>query len=263
MKISWMFGVTALFLFWLGAGCALPSQSPSLPRFPEPTEASSRLERGVVAPGVEVVRFFSTSTGTMLLFGFDQDRYRFSFVATNTRVVMREWMQLFPEAVAGINGVYFHEDLTPSGFFVGKGLEQGARVFDQKRSALLLTGERLEFVDTERKNVDLDRVRGGAQTYPVLIRDGHVQVTRDSGKVARRSWMGKDKDGRVWLGVLSDAQMSLHELAKRLSELPISWDMVVNLDGGPSTGVFVRGEEDEVVRETMGGVPNVLLVERR
>jgi len=248
----------------LGAGCVFSPLTPEtvLPESAQPV--SPAIERADIGPGMEVLRASSSLTGTLLLFGFDQERYRFSFVATSSRVVMREWMRAFPEAVAGINGTYFHEDLTPSGFFVGEGPVQRERVFDQALSALILTGkERLRLVDTSKEKVTLPTVIQGAQTYPILIKDGKVSLTRDTGKIARRSWIGVDEAGDVWLGVLVDGQMSLYDLAQRLEELPIQWKEVVNLDGGPSTGVFVRGDEDEGVRETMGGVPNVLLVERK
>lgn len=55
----------------------------------------------------------------------------------------------------------------------------------------------------------------------------------------------------------------MYGLMKRLMEMGINWDVVVNLDGGPSTGMFVNGENGDVLKETLGGVPNVLLVEQR
>lgn len=222
------------------------------------------LERGTTKDGIEVIRASSatSSEGTVLAFGFDQELYRFTLVATTTRLSIRTWKELFPAAVAGVNGVYFHPDLLPSGWFISPQFTQRVRKFDAESSALILIEDRLRLVNTSREQIDIARVQHGAQTYPVLIHEGRPQLTRDTGKQARRSWIGVDRNGRVWLGVVSDGQVSLYRLMERLMELGIDWGTVLNLDGGPSTGMFLRGEE-EVTRETIGGVPNMLLVERR
>lgn len=226
---------------------------------------SLEVTRQAFGSGIELVRAnMATSTaGQLWLFGFDQDQYRFFFASTGTRMRMREWRDLYPQTVAGINGVYFMEDLTPSGLFVGEGVKQTARLFDADKSGLISVHEKMDILDTASSGVRVAQIKGGAQTYPILIKDGKEMLTRDTGKEARRSWVGTDRDGRVWLGVLSDGEVSLYALMKRLMEMGIAWDMVVNLDGGPSTGIFVKGEEGDVLKETLGGVPNVLLVERK
>ncbi len=226
---------------------------------------SLEVTRQAFGPGIELVRAnMATSTaGQLWLFGFDQDQYHFFFASTGTRVRMSEWREAYPKTVAGINGVYFMEDLTPSGLFVGQELKQTVRLFDADKSGLISVQGKMEILDTASSGVRVAQIKEGAQTYPILIKDGKEILTRDTGKEARRSWVGTDREGRVWLGVLSDGEVSLYGLMKRLMEMGITWDMVVNLDGGPSTGIFVKGEEGDVLKETLGGVPNVLFVEPR
>lgn len=247
----------------LGAGCLM--LPPAMVESRQTMGPSLEVTRQAFGAGIELVRAnMATSTaGQLWLFGFDQDQYRFFFASTGTRVRMNEWREAYPQTVAGINGVYFMEDLTPSGLFVGKDLKQATRVFDKDKSALMIMGEQLEILDTTTSTIRLDEVKGGAQTYPILIKEGKEALTRDTRKEARRSWVGTDREGRVWLGVLSDGEISLYGLMKRLMEMGIDWEMVVNLDGGPSTGIFVKNEQGDVLKETLGGVPNVLLVERR
>lgn len=239
---------------------------PSVTVVPSQTaERSLKVTRQPFGPGIEWVRAnMATSTaGQLWLFGFEQENYRFVFASTGTRVRMGEWRDAYPQTVAGINGVYFMEDLTPSGLFVSKELKQVVRLFDADKSALISLNGKMEILDTTSSGVRATEVKAGAQTYPILIKDGKEMLTRDTGKEARRSWVGTDREGRVWLGVLSDGEISLYGLMKRLMEIGITWEMVVNLDGGPSTGIFVKGEEGDVLKEILGGVPNVLLVERK
>lgn len=262
-KTLFLTGMVCLF----GSGCQIPLVKPSLSTAVPSTVEERSLEavRTPFASGIEVVRAnVSTSTrGQLVLFGFDQSVYRFSLVSTGTRLRMDEWREAYPEMVAAINGVYFMEDLTPSGFFVGEGGGQTKRLFDADKSALILMNNKLEILDTTTSSVRFDYIKEGAQTYPILMKDGKEVLTRDTRKEARRSWVGTDRAGKVWLGVLSDGEVSLYELMKRLMGLGIEWDIVVNLDGGPSTGMFVKGGDGTIMKENLGGVPNVIFVERR
>lgn len=259
--------VALLVMVLTGAGCvptriAKPAEPPAF--LTEPTRTLGE-RRETIEPGMVMVRAsLATSTpGEMVMVGFDQERFSFRLAATGTRLNMEDWQAAFLESVAGINGVYFLEDFSAAGFFVSADVKQTKRRFDGELSALIAIEETLEIVDTKRKNVDLAPLKQGAQTYPVLIRDGKVAWTRETGKAARRSWVGIDRRGWVWMGVLANDEASLYELAARLDQLDVDWQTVVNLDGGPSTGMFVRTDGFSLRRETFGGVPNVLLVERR
>ncbi len=258
-----LLGATLCF----GVGCeTLIKNPPALSPDPVSQLRSLEVTRKQFAPGIEVVSTnMSTSTpGTLLMFGFDQEKYAFHFASTSTRLMIREWKNAFPEAIAIINGVYFMEDLTPSGVFVGEGTKQTQRQFDADKSALVFIKENtLTISDTSKNHIDAANIKEGAQTYPILIKDGKELLTRDTGKEARRSWIGLDQTGRVWLGVLPNREASLFELMKRLMELDIKWKMVANLDGGPSTGIVVAGGTGDIVKETIGGVPNILFVERK
>lgn len=250
-----------------GVGCESPAKDTYVLSPVRINEVRSlEVTRKQLAPGIEVVSTdMSTSTpGSILMFGFDQKNYAFRFASTNTRLTIREWKNALPEAVAAINGVYFMEDLTPAGLFIGKGAKQAQRLFDADKSALIFIKENaLEILDTSGNKVDASSIKEGAQTYPILIKNGKGLLTRDTGKEARRSWIGYDETGRIWLGVLPNGEASLFELMKRLMKVGIKWNILANLDGGPSTGMFVEGETGDVVKETIGGIPNILLVERK
>ncbi|MBP6944906.1 phosphodiester glycosidase family protein [Patescibacteria group bacterium] len=261
-RLLMAFGLVAgISLF--GAGCL--SLPPVVVEPAQMVERSLEVTRQAFGSGIEWVRAnVATSTaGQLWLFGFEQEKYRFAFAAARNQLRMSEWRDTYASAVAGINGVYFMEDMQSAGLFMGDGHWQVKRLFDADKSALMKIGDQFEILDTATSGIRLAELKGGAQTYPILIKDGKEMLTRDTGKEARRSWVGTDRDGRVWLGVLSDGEISLYGLMKRLMEMGINWDMVVNLDGGPSTGIFVKGEEGDVLKETLGGVPNVLLVERK
>ena len=91
------------------------------------------------------------------------------------------------------------------------------------------------------------------QNGPILIDNaGGVRIGKDTGKAAGRTALGIDKDGNVVLIVVyqtlinSDNSLSLYQFAHMLAEkepfVGMGLYSVLNLDGGPSTGVAVGGE---------------------
>lgn len=221
------------------------------------------LTRTPWGPGIERVTYaYATDTGaTLEVFGFAKGAYRVSLRATSTALGTDGWMRMAPNVVAGINGVYFREDLSPAGL-LNLGGEGSGRAFDWDKTGLMVFGDAFEIRATTSTPQDLASLGDAAQSYPFLIKDGAPAVSGDSGLRARRSFIGTSRDGRVWIGVLSNDDISLFDLAQRLAELDLSWEDVLNLDGGPSSGLFVRDADRTVAFPSYTGVPNVILVEK-
>jgi uncharacterized protein YigE (DUF2233 family) len=109
------------------------------------------------------------------------------------------------------------------------------------------------------------------QNGPALLdNQGGILPTSDTGKQAGRTALGVDKDGNVVLIVLhqdimnTDNALSLYQFAHLLKEnsllAPLGLHGVLNLDGGPSTGVAVGGEylpESNLVENAVVTLPRV------
>lgn len=274
-----LFLIGLLGLVLLGAGCGSTPSGDSGSRAPRdtsplpsvfddtsPTQEVS-LTRESLAGGVEHVTYaFSTSSQARLeLYGFPQQSYAFRLAADADGNMMSAWRQGAPQdVVAGINAMYFLEDLSPAGFFVADGVEQRSRSFDWDLSALLEINEDGEagIRATTEEPEDVDAITHAAQSYPLLVLNGSPLLTSDSGKVSRRSLVGVDTEGYAWIGVVTDGEVSLYELGQRLAEVEIPWEHVLNLDGGASSGMFVRGV-GEANYPNFTNVPSVLFVEER
>ncbi len=93
------------------------------------------------------------------------------------------------------------------------------------------------------------------QCGPRLVVNG--QVTQLKAQWARRTGVGVDREGRVVLAV-SDGDLSLDEWARLwASPAGLGCTDALNMDGGPSTQLAVRGQSD---LDVAGGwpVPDVL-----
>lgn len=154
-------------------------------------------------------------------------------------------------AVAAVNGGYFHPDRTPLGLVI----RQGREIHPFER-AKLLSG----LVTVSNGRVSLQRagefratpaITEALQAGPFLIDRGRPVAGLNATRVAARTVVFTDDAGRF--GLLVCRFTTLAETAEILA----SRDMLgrgkviraLNLDGGSSTGLWVRGEPPFSIRE--------------
>ncbi len=262
---GWRYAITlTMVVTMIGGGCASSRAVPPSPSTILQTQTAGAdapaVVREVVADGLVHVtyRFGPTPDESMDLFGFNPKRFEFSLNVTSTRFTMKRWGELDPAAVAIMNGGYFMDDGSPSGFVVRHGVRIGTAQFDADKSAIIDFTDGVRIVTATSSLRDRSKYQTALQSYPVLMASGTPRVKSDSGKVARRSIIGVDADGMVWMGVVPEAEISLYTLSQMLDQTKISWVDVVNVDGGPSTGLLVRSGKTAWLHETVFGVPFVV-----
>jgi hypothetical protein len=258
----------ALPLILLLAGCGpTNSQDPAnfirpLP-IPETSASPSRGEWQAMGRGVERLGYVSDEKPTvrMIIYRFEKRLFRTDIVHADVPKTIRAWRETLPDAIAIVNGTYFHEDLLPSGLLVDEGVRIGTRSFDKDRSGILLLGEHFEIADLSTTDIDLDRYQNYAQSYPFLIRHRLPVVESDSGQAARRTFIGTDEN-HLYLGIVPDTMVSLYRLADELTQMDIDWQDVLNLDGGSSSAMSVLVEGFPETVDGLVPVPNILTIER-
>ena len=107
------------------------------------------------------------------------------------------------------------------------------------------------------------RLREAVQSFPVLVKPGGVMgfpADADDGRPARRTVGAQDRRERILLLVAPRGYFSLHALAVWLTESDLDVDIAMNLDGGPSSGLWVRGGPQI---DALSGVPAVIIVTGR
>ncbi|MFA6503968.1 MAG: phosphodiester glycosidase family protein [Patescibacteria group bacterium] len=96
-------------------------------------------------------------------------------------------------------------------------------------------------------------------TYPTLLADGKSLVKEDSKKYARRTILAQDATGQTFILITENSAISLYEAAEWLEEQPEKFKIAVNLDGGPSTGLSFK-KDDETFEIPSAPIPNVVMV---
>ncbi len=203
---------------------------------------------------------YSTSTSAkVIVYRIDEKQFEVRLSSGEAKTVAA-WSDAEPTAILTANAAYFHEDDTPSGFVKVDGAQIGDRAFDLDKSGLILTHPQFRLVDTLAESVDLEGIEEGFQSFPFLLKDGESAIVSDSGLRARRTFIGTDRAGQIYLGLV-EGDLSLFGLAQLLPDLGINWDMVLNLDGGPSSGLVTPLiPASRTGENSLSSVPTVLFV---
>ena len=211
----------------------------------------------VVSDGVERIELplRKASSTHVIAYAYDPEKFSFEFAYSTSAKTIASWMPEYPNAKAILNGVYFHEDYTPSGDLIDEGVRTTNRAFDLDKSLYLVLDPAFGFATTSGPFLE------AGQSYPVLVRDGAAAVLSDSGKTARRTFAGIRNDGKAVFGVLDEAEISLFEFSNELARTELDLKTALNLDGGPSTGMMVR-EPDESINSIFP-VPVVIVISRK
>jgi uncharacterized protein YigE (DUF2233 family) len=109
-------------------------------------------------------------------------------------------------------------------------------------------------------------LRSAVQSFPVLVKPGGVMgfpADADEGLASRRTVVAQDQAGRILFLAAPVGRFSLHELAVWLTESDLEIDLALNLDGGTSTGMWLRAPGADVRLESYTEVPAIIAVYRR
>lgn len=261
--------VFAAMLILAGAGCSAFGPSPEraseiISNAKKVVEGEDRaFEWKTVRHGVdrgESVKMEDGWKKRLVIYRFDPAIANFGLVRAETAKTIRAWRDEIPDADFMINGVYFQEDGSPAGSLRIGGKEYSKTFFDSGKSGIFEFDGAPSLVDSSEDPEIIHAHLTSAQTYPFLIKKGETAVASDSGMLARRSFIGSDTSGKIYLGAYPDAEISLYALGSELKSLPVEWDAVLNLDGGPSTSYVSMLEGGSEVEDGYSAIPNIIVV---
>lgn len=204
-----------------------------------------------VAAGFEVADLPAVADGGvvdhLLLARIDPARFRFVVRnAPDGDTGLDQWMTRLG-AVLVVDGSYYARDGRPATPVLSNGRRLGPQAYDARAGAFVagarFTGLRdlahLHWSDA------FDGADDALVSYPLLVADGAARVTRSSGWLANRSFVGQDRAGRIVIGTTTDGFFALDRFARFLHEAPLDLDLALNLDGGPvaSQAISLNGYE--------------------
>jgi uncharacterized protein YigE (DUF2233 family) len=175
-----------------------------------------------------------------------------------------DWLYENDSAEIVINGGYFHEDFSPSGYLKVNFERVGERLFDQNLSGLVeIENNKLTLRDLKTNPLkDGENIEYGLQSYPFLIKNSLPAVADDTEKTARRTALGLDQEGNIYIIVADASHISLYGFMNEIIKTKIPFTNVLNLDGGTSTGVAVSYGNFSDIKDSLVKVPNVIVFDK-
>ncbi|MEA3211537.1 MAG: hypothetical protein QOE70_4594 [Chthoniobacter sp.] len=154
-------------------------------------------------------------------------------------------------ALAAVNGGYFHPDRTPLGLVVRQGVQIHPLEKARLLSGVISVTPGAMAIQRSGAFKSSAAIREALQAGPFLIEGGKKIVGLEATKSAARTVVFQDAKGRA--GFLICKSVSLAEMAELLATSAVfpEGKMVraLNLDGGSSTALWVRGEPPFYQRE--------------
>jgi uncharacterized protein YigE (DUF2233 family) len=175
---------------------------------------------------------------------------------------LRSWFEQQHPLVA-INGSFFNQEHRPTALLISDGQVSGSSYegFGGMLAVAPDGGISLRPLRDQPydPNEPLDQA---LQSFPMLVFPGGTPAPiEDNGEHARRSALAIDRDGRLLLIVGPTSGFTLRGLAEWLSQSDLGIDRALNLDGGSSTGLYLKDGPLEEGIDSFGELPIVLLVE--
>jgi uncharacterized protein YigE (DUF2233 family) len=176
---------------------------------------------------------------------------------------IRVWAADLDSAIV-VNGGYFTPENQPAGLLVSDGHPWGT---SYGGFAGMFTVDCAGAVDIRwlaaRPYDPGECLAQAIQSFPVLVKPGGVMgfpSPQDGDYPARRTIVARDDDGRILLIVASAGYLTLHEMANWLVHSDLAIDTALNLDGGNSTGMWLRAGGTSLEVDSIVQVPAVISV---
>lgn len=164
-----------------------------------------------------------------------------------------------------INSGFFKEGNESVGllYIDGKRLDDH-RIRPAGTGLLVIKPQGIDIMDLKNEAIpDEEELMNAVQTFPVLISNGQVVADTSLTSEDRRTAIGKDVQGNIYLITAEFAHLGLYNFAKAVHDSGLQLTEVLNLDGGGSTGISVQTDTFQQFIDSETLVPTVLIVEKK
>ena len=218
------------------------------------------------APGVELRyerwKGASTNEDTVTIARFNLHDVHLSIgYQPNQPLSLHNWMQQ-ANALAIINGGFFNAKNQAVALLVSNGQSYGTSYsgFGGMLSVDNQGNVSLRSLRDQPYDPDNEQLEQATQASPMLIIAGQRTQFQADASARRWSVIAVDKQGRLLLIVSPSMAFSLDELADFLASSDLSLQTAMNLDGGSSTGLYVKSGNQKVTIDALTSLPIVIII---
>ncbi len=167
--------------------------------------------------------------------------------------------------IALINGGYFDAEKKATALVIFDGITRGASYEGFGGMVVVNANGEFELRSLRQQPYDTaEPLQQAMQSAPMLIQPGGVlsELDADDNR-SRRTVIARDTSGRILLMACDFPVLTLQELGTLLKASDLELDAALNLDGGRSTGMYLRTEQTQFTIDSFDSVPLVLVVDRK
>jgi hypothetical protein len=246
-----------------------PTLAPSpIPLFSPTPEPIPDTGWQALQPGLErrMIRLFSEQNQhieSLYIYRLDQNYFRLDIAYHETPQNLEDWHKE-TNALLIINGGFFRveeEKHIPNGLTIVNGQRFG-RSYDSFAGMLAINEGWAELRWLAQKPYDsAEPLQAALQSFPLLVKPGGelgFPAEFEDNVQARRSVIAQDQEGRILFIVAPRGHFTLHQLSLYLTGSDLNLEIALNLDGGPSSGIWASEPREVIPSQTL--LPIVILV---
>jgi Phosphodiester glycosidase len=221
----------------------------------------------LLQPGFErrMIRLFNDQRQhieSLYIYRLDQSLFRLDIAYHDTPQNLEDW-QKETNALLIANGGFFRvedEKYIPNGLTIVHGQTFGSS-YDSFAGTLAIQEGWAEVRWLAQRPYDAtESLQAALQSFPLLVKPGGelgFPAEFEDNVKARRTVIAQDREGRILFLVAPRGHFTLHQLSLYLTESDLDLEIALNLDGGPSSGLWVSNPREVIPSQTL--LPIVIL----
>jgi hypothetical protein len=270
-----------LLVTWIAIGCnpgtPIPPTATPIPTFtPAPTFTPTLspppetvqdtgwqlLQPGLERRSINLYDGQNQQVEAIYLLRLDPHQFRLEVAYHETPQNLEDW-QKETNALVVVNGGYFsieNEKYIPNGLTIVNGEILGSSYGPfAGMLAVSAYGTEVRWL-SERPYNPYEELRAALQSFPVLVKPDGVlgfPAEYEDNLKARRTVIGQDRNGQILFLVAPRGFFTLHQLSVYLTGSDLNLNIALNLDGGPSSGIWLAQPREIIPSQTL--LPIVIL----
>jgi hypothetical protein len=228
-----------------------------------PDSGWTHLQPGLEQRTLNLIGPQNTVTESILILRVDPETFSFEVHHQTNPLSLEEWAEQTNADIVLNGGYYLIENETyyPTGLVIsnsepfGTSYGEFAGMFTVSNGyADLRWLAQVPYDPSEQFDFAL-------QSFPLLVKPGGqlgFSAEFEDNLTARRTVLAKDQSGNILFILTQKRYFTLHTLSMFLTGSDLDLDIAVNLDGGPSTGLFIREPYFKIPAATL--LPFVLTI---
>ncbi|GCF07780.1 phosphodiester glycosidase family protein [Dictyobacter arantiisoli] len=217
-------------------------------------------------PGVELRSEHWKSAGgnedTVSIARFDLNKVHLSVgYQPDKPLALKDWMKQ-TNALAVINGGYFDQQNQSTALIVANSQVYGTSYANCCGMFSVNSQGQVSIRSLADQPYDpsTEQITQATQSRPMLIVNGKRTQFQETTAASPRSVVAMDNQGRLLFIVSPSQAFSMDELADLLIQSDLNIKNALNLDGGTSTGLYVKAGSQRVTLDSVNPLPIVIIV---